>query len=329
MQAVEGDFLAALAGKNRGRAPVWFMRQAGRYLPNYRKLRETHTLLDLFLTPELAATITAMPVEELGVDAAILFSDITIPALAMGLDLSFCEGPKLASYLLKDRPFSFHVEMEKLHPVFEAVRLTKQRINVPLIGFCGGPFTVASYLVDGGEEGIKEWVAKSPEKLKELLDAIATLSISYLKLQIDAGVDAVQIFDSWANILSKEEFRRFCLPYYEEMIKEMDVPVILFAKQLGQHLDDLLFLPCALSLDASCSLVEVRKKTNKTLQGNIDPDLLFAPIPILQEKGRKLVESMKGDPAFIAGLGAGVKPGTPLEAVKALVKALQGIEDAH
>ncbi|MBI3900720.1 MAG: uroporphyrinogen decarboxylase, partial [Chlamydiia bacterium] len=132
-------FLNALAGKNRERPPVWFMRQAGRYLPSYQALREKHPLLELFLNPELAATITAMPINELGFDAAILFSDIMIPALALGFDLTFCEGPKVTPYLLPNHPLSFRVEMERIGAVFEAVKLIKKRVDVPLIGFCGAP----------------------------------------------------------------------------------------------------------------------------------------------------------------------------------------------
>ncbi|MDE3055922.1 MAG: uroporphyrinogen decarboxylase [Verrucomicrobiota bacterium] len=323
-------FLEALAGKNRGRPPVWFMRQAGRYLPAYQRLRKEHPLLDLFLTPELAAAITAMPVEELGVDAAVLFSDITLPALALGFSLHFSEGPKLFPLLTPTEPFSLREERERLRPVFSAVRAAKERLKVPLIGFCGGPFTLATFLIAGGEEGTREWIASSPGTFVSLLDSIADISLFFLQEQVRAGVDAFQIFDTSAYLLSKEEFRRFALPYYKRLLDGVSAPALLFAKGLHHHLPDLLSLRCGLSLDATASLTDIRKMTAQTLQGNLDPDLLFAPLETIQRSAQALLRSMQGDSAFIAGLGHGIKPGTPLEAVRTLTRALQEpLDEAH
>lgn len=315
--------LDALQGKNPGRPPVWLMRQAGRYLPSYRTIRAKYSLKDLFLTPELAAEITLMPIEQLGVDAAIVFSDIVIIALALGLRLDFSEGPKIDPPLTPDKVPFLAMDLERLEPVIEAIRLLEPRLEVPLIGFCGGPFTVASYLIEGGLEAIKKWAYRCPEILDILLEKIAEISIAYLQRQIDAGADALQIFDSWANVLSREHFQRFCVPYYQKMIRSVDAPVILFLRGLSLYLEDLRDLPCALSLDWQVPLPQVRCKTSQTLQGNLDPDLLFAPIPVIQQKAQELLAGMKGDCGFIAGLGHGVKPDVPVEAVQCLVQSLQ------
>jgi len=319
----ESLLLKALQGTNRGRPPVWLMRQAGRYLPSYRLLRETHPLKTLFFTPELAAEITLMPVEQIGVDAAILFSDIAVVALALGLHLDFSEGPVVEPLLTPDKIPFLSSDLSRLDPVIDAIRLTLPELKVPLIGFCGGPFTVATYLVEGGLDGAKKWAYRSPESFETLLDRIGDISIAYLKRQIDAGVTAIQIFDSWASVLSKEHFRKFCLPYYRKMAKALSVPSILFFRGAGIHLDDLSSLPCALSLDWQTFLSEARQKTCQPLQGNLDPDLLFAPSETIRKEARALSASMKGDPGFIAGLGHGVKPDSSPEAVKTLVEALQ------
>ena len=324
MQKVrKGHFLDALQGENKKSPPVWFMRQAGRYLPSYRALRAKYSLLDLFLTPELAAEITLMPVKQLGVDAAILFSDISLVALGLGLRLEFSEGPKIDPLLSPEMVPCLPLLIERLSPVIEAVQLLEKRLEVPLIGFCGGPFTVASYLVKGGIEGLKKWVYQYPEALDALLEKITACSIALLKAQVEAGADAIQIFDSWASVLSREAFQRFCLPYYRQLLAAVDVPAILFSRNLSLYLEDVVDLPCALSIDWQTALRTVRSKTKQPLQGNLDPDLLYAPLSVIEKKGKELIASMKGDPAFIAGLGHGVKPDVTVEAVQCLVKALQ------
>jgi len=241
----------------------------------------------------------------------------------LGLRLDFSEGPKIDPPLTPDKVPFLVLDLERLEPVIEAIRLLDHRLEVPLIGFCGGPLTVASYLIEGGLDAIKQWVYRCPEILDALFEKIADVSIAYLRRQIDAGADVLQIFDSWANVLSREHFQRFCLPYYQRMIQSVDAPVFLFMRGLALYLDDLRDLPCALSLDWQVPLAQVRCKTNQTLQGNLDPDLLFAPRPVIQQKAKELLASMKGDCGFIAGLGHGVKPDVPLEAVQCLVQSLQ------
>jgi len=313
----------ALKSENRGRPPVWLMRQAGRYMPMYRALREKYSLKTLFFTPELASDITLMPINELQVDAAILFSDISVVALALGLCLDFSEGPRVDPFVTPDKVPFLSSDLEKLDPVIEAIRLTIPRLKVPLIGFCGAPFTLATYLVEGGIDGAKRWAYRFPGSFESLLDRISDVSIAYMQRQKEAGASALQIFDSWANVLSKEHFRQFCLPYYRKMIAAIDAPAILFMRGAGNHLDDLSELPCALSLDWQSPLLTARKKTKQVLQGNLDPDLLYAPFPMIRQKALELRESMLGDPGFIAGLGHGVKPDMSVEAVRTLVDALQ------
>jgi len=293
-------------------------------MPSYRALREEYSLKTLFLEPELASLVTLMPVEELNVDAAILFSDISVVALALGLRLDFSEGPKVEPFVTPDKVPFLSADLSKLDPVIEAVRLSVSKLSVPLIGFCGGPFTVASYLVEGGVDFAKRWAYRDPDSFQNLLDRIAEISVAYLKAQIGAGASAVQIFDSWANALPKDLFSRFCLPYYHKILDPIDAPSILFMRGAWAHLDELLKLPCALSLDWQSNLSLARRKTKQPLQGNLDPDLLFAPKETIRRAARDLLASMDGDPAFIAGLGHGMKPDAPFDAAKTLIEALQG-----
>jgi uroporphyrinogen decarboxylase len=305
----ESRLIKALRGENRGRPPVWLMRQAGRYLPEYRELRKNHSLKELFFTPALAAQITRMPIDRFGLDAAILFSDITVVAEAMGLPLEFQEGPIVAPWQekdLRDCP-------EALDPIIDAVLLLKKDLAVPLIGFCGGPFTVATYLLGGVERALQY------TRLSSLLDRIADVSCEYLRRQAEAGANALQIFDSWANVLTPEQFRTWSLPYIERLIAAANVPPIFFMRGAGRHLEE---IPCAVSLDWETDLAAARLKTKRALQGNLNPDLLFEPLPVIREKTMEILKSMKGDPAFVLNLGHGVKPGTPVEAVHSLVETV-------
>lgn len=295
-------FLDALKCKNRARPPVWLMRQAGRYLPEYRALRKKHTLRELFFTPELAAQITLMPVDLIGVDAAILFSDITVVALPLGYSLDFNEGPEIRGTLERRG-------LESLEPIAEAIRLIKPKLKVPLIGFCGGPYTVASYI--NGDPS--------------LLDPITDVTIDYIHMQEKAGVDAIQIFDSWAGQLSQDEFQQVCVPYLKRLIEATHVPVILFMRGASQRVDELIKLkPDAISFDWAKPLSELRPKVPMAIQGNLDPDLLYQPLPIIRQKTVELLDSMKGDPGFIVNLGHGVKPDVPVEAVRCLVDTVKG-----
>jgi uroporphyrinogen decarboxylase len=324
---IDAKLINALASQNKERPPVWIMRQAGRYLPEYQILRKKYSLRDLFFHPELAAEVTRMPVDLLGFDAAILFSDIMVIAVALGLKLDFVEGPVLQPLLTPSILDGLSYDLSQLEPMIQAIRLLIPDLKVPLLGFCGAPFTVATYLIEkhAGEKftQTKQWLYGDPKSFTKLLSKIEKISIAYLKMQVEAGVSAVQIFDSWANILSKEDFRRFCLPVYQRMIEAVKVPVILFMRGAAVHLEDLASLNCTLSLDWQIPISEARLKTKQPLQGNLDPDLLYAPLPLVKQKTKELLDSMKRDPGFIVNLGHGIKPNTPVEAVRCLIETVQ------
>ncbi|MDE3045375.1 MAG: uroporphyrinogen decarboxylase [Verrucomicrobiota bacterium] len=311
--------LEALEGMNRGRPPVWLMRQAGRYLPEYQALRKKHTLREMFFTPELAAKVTLMPLERFGVDAAILFSDITAIAPAMGLQLEFQEGPVVKPWVTAENWRFLPERLEALEPIAEAVRLVKGKTKVPLIGFCGGPFTVSTYLVEDGQ-----WMERDPDGFGEWIDRLTEVSIASLQRQIEAGADAVQIFDSWANLLSEEQFERYSLRPLKKIIEAIKRPVIVFMRGAAMRAEELAKLgPAAVSVDWERPMSVLRKTVKIGLQGNLNPDVLFFPVKEVRATTRALLEEMKGDPAFIVNLGHGVKPGTPLEAVEALVSEVK------
>ncbi|OGN55819.1 MAG: hypothetical protein A3D96_04510 [Chlamydiae bacterium RIFCSPHIGHO2_12_FULL_44_59] len=293
--------LAALHSQNRSRPPVWLMRQAGRYLPSYQRYREKYPLRELFFTPELAAEITLLPVQELGVDAAILFSDITVTALPLGYSLHFSEGPILEKGGVIQG-------MESLQPIQQAIRLIKPRLKVPLIGFCGGPYTVASYM--GGAA--------------ELLEPLLQTTLQYVAMQIEAGVDAIQIFDSWANELSEEAFKAYAEKYLQPIVAASSVPVILFMREAYKYIDTLVGMaPKAISFGWEKPLHELRSRVPMAVQGNLNPELLFQPLQEIRKEVQRLLFSMRGDSGFILNLGHGVKPGTPVDAVRCCIDTVK------
>jgi len=271
-------------------------------MPTYRALRAKHSLKELFFTPELAAEITLMPIEQFGMDAAILFSDITVVALPLGFSLDFNEGPVIKGEL---KPCG----VETLEPIAKAIALIKPQLKVPLIGFCGGPYTVASYI--NGDPN--------------LLNPITDVTIEYIRMQERAGVDAIQIFDSWADRPSAEEFQKFCFPFLKRIIDATTVPVIVFMRGAYQRLDELLKLnPNGVSFDSAASLPEIRQKAPKlALQGNLDPNLLYQPLPVIEKTTKELLLSMKEDPGFIVNLGHGMKPDMSVDSVRTLVDAVK------
>jgi uroporphyrinogen decarboxylase len=305
-------FLNALKGCNRDVPPVWLMRQAGRYLPEYQKLRALHSLREMFFTPRLAAEVTLQPIRRFGFDAAILFSDITAIAPAMGFALEFREGPCVSPFATKGNWQELSQDLGALDPIAEAALLAKKQLDIPLIGFCGGPFTIATYLTE------KTWGGVD---FAQFLDCIANMCIASLRRQIEAGVDAVQIFDSWANLLNDEEFEEYSLKPLKKIIESVDKPVIIFMRGSAQRVEKLASLkPAAISVDWERPLSEIRRTVKIPLQGNLNPDLLFRSVDQVRNETSALLQEMKGDPAFILNLGHGVKPKTPLEAVAALVE---------
>lgn len=333
-------FLDALHCENRsGRPPIWLMRQAGRYMPEYRALRAKHSFLEMCHRPELAAQVTRLPIDTFGMDAAILFSDILVIPEALDVGLHFEEG---AGPII-DRPIATDADIaalpsinasEKLNFVAEAIKLLKKDLKVPLIGFCGAPFTLASYMIEGKTsrtlEKTKRWLFRDPTSFHKLLDLLADHCIAYLKMQIDAGVDAIQIFDSWANVLGHAQFREFSLKYLQKILQGLDTtntPSILFCRGSSIFAKDLVeALPSGISLDWNVKLSQMRKAIPQTiaLQGNLDPDILRAPIPVIRREARTLLNSMQNEPGYIFNLGHGVFPDVSPDAIHALVEEVKG-----
>lgn len=328
------DFLEACRGRPVKRTPVWIMRQAGRYLPQYREIRSRNSFLELCKNSELAATVTLQPVDILGVDAAILFSDILIPALGMGVALDFNPGPVL------DKAVTTKADIEALRVpcieeevpfVFDTIRLLRRELagRVPLIGFCGGPFTLACYLVEG--QGSKDFLAvkrmmfSTPELFTLLMNKVTETNRRYLNAQIDAGVQAVQIFDTWGGILCPADYETYILPFTRKLIaglNRQDIPVILFVRGSGTMLD-LVHKAGAdvIGLDWHIPLGRAREilGTEVAVQGNLDPSVLFAPTPLIEKALRRILDDNNGRRGHIFNLGHGILPGTPVEHVQFLV----------
>jgi uroporphyrinogen decarboxylase len=329
-------FLKALQGKNTSsRPPIWIMRQAGRYMFEYRALRERFSFLQLCENPELIFNVTLLPIKAFDFDAAILFSDILLIAKVLGFSLRFEEnvGPIIDNPLQSAddlRHLAKNNVKEVLSYVFQAIRHIKQELKVPLIGFAGAPFTIASYLIEGKAtknfKKTKLWMLKDPESFSLLLKILADVTQEYLKAQIDAGVDAVQLFDSWAHVLADKQFQEFCLPTTESILLGIKPhPVILFCRGSSVFARHLALLhPSAISLDWQCDIAHMRSMLGKNicLQGNLDPDILYSDAPQVSKEASSILQKMKSDPAFIFNLGHGIHPDTPRENVQALVECV-------
>lgn len=323
--------------------PVWFMRQAGRYMPEYRAIRARYTLLEIMQRPEIAAEITIQPVEALGVDAAILFADILLPVVPMGFLLEFVkgEGPVIHNPVrcMDDVRRLRRVDVESdLGHVLETVRLARQALEdkqVPLIGFAGAPFTVASYLLEGGPS--RDYLQTKRLMYSEsgqgngsgawglLMDTLAETLGDYLVAQIEAGAQAVQLFDSWVGVLSPGDYAHYVLPYSQKVlarIKTTGVPAIHFGTGTATLLPlmktaggDVIGLDWRVPLDAGWQAVG----RQVAVQGNLDPAALFAPIPVLREKVEDILRRAGGTPGHIFNLGHGILPETRVENVRAVV----------
>jgi uroporphyrinogen decarboxylase len=331
-------FLKAIGCKNEGRAPIWLMRQAGRYLPEYRKLKEGRSLFEMFHNPSTVVEATLLPIERLGVDAAILFSDILTVLEGLNIRYDFYEGigpmvldPPSAIKLVDSQEVYGHIQ--------ESIHLLRRELKVPLIGFAGAPFTIASYLIEGKTSRdlrkTKQWLFRNPESFKGLLDKITEATIAYLDIQIDAGVEVIQLFDSWANALPVAEFRAFALNSIKkivESVKKRGVPIILFCRGSCLFAKELVSLaPSAISLDWSGDLPELRKHipTSIAVQGNLDPMALYGPQDRLREKVDCLLNQMSHDKGYIFNLGHGLLPDTPIDNVLFLVDYVREYSCTH
>ena len=330
-------FLRACRRQPVDRAPLWIMRQAGRYLPEYRELRARVDFLTLCRTPELAVEASLQPLRRFPLDAAIVFSDILTPLEALGCELSFEPSPRIARPLKTSADIAALVARplgEVVPYVGEAVALLRRELDgrVPVIGFCGAPFTLAAYLTEGrGHDGfpaVRALRAADPNALESLLEKLAQLMAEHLNLQIAAGAQAVQVFDSWAGILSAADYSRFALPAVRRLIgglRHAGVPVIYFAPAA----DHLLELAATSGADVvgvcwRTPLDAARRRTGGrvALQGNLDPAALLAPPVQVRERALAVLETAGDERGHIMNLGHGVLPETPLASVEALVAAV-------
>jgi uroporphyrinogen decarboxylase len=336
---LENDlFLRTARGEAVERPPVWLMRQAGRILPQYRELRaKLSGFKELVETPALACEVTIQPVDELGVDAAIIFSDILVIPEAMGLtyEMTKGRGPWFPNTIQTradiDKLITGEAAAAELQYVYDAVSLTKKELNgrVPLIGFAGAPWTIFAYMIEGSGSKTfskaKKFLYTDPILSHQLLQKITTATISYLKTKISAGVDLVQIFDSWAGILTKEQYLEFALPYITQMCDAIDeVPKTVFAKGAYFIRQELGEMNCeVIGVDWNMNPMETRQLVggSKVLQGNLDPCMLYASPERIQAEAIKMIQSFGSK--HIVNLGHGVYPDTPLEGVKAFVNAVK------
>ncbi len=330
--------LKALRGESTERTPVWMMRQAGRYLPDYRKLRDKYDFFTRVQTPELATEITLQPVNQIGVDAAILFSDILVVLQAMGLEVQLIEnkGPVLPDPVrsLADLSrLSVPDIEESLGYVLDAIRLTKVELNnrVPLIGFAGAPWTLLCYMVEGkGSKTfdlVKTFCYTQPELAHRLLQMLTDTTIAYLKQQVKAGADVIQLFDSWGGLLSPDDFEIFSLKYMRQIIQSLknEVPTILFAKGAWGSIQEMANTGTScIGLDWCIRPETARKLAGNgiTLQGNLDPARLLSPIPELKKEVTKMLNSF-GPGSYIANLGHGILPHVPVDHAKAFVDTVK------
>ena len=333
--------LRTLRGETTERVPVWMMRQAGRFLPEYRVLREKYSFFERCQTPALAAEITIQPVDIVGVDAAILFSDILVVPQAMGLEVQMIEskGPVLPNPILTAADLSRirvpNVD-ETLGYVFDAIKLIKQELNgrVPLIGFAGAPWTLLCYMVEGKGsktfDKAKQFCYTQPELAHTVLQMITDTTIAYLKGQAKAGADVVQIFDSWGGLLSPHDFENLSLKYMRQIVAALkdEVLTIVFAKGAWQSLDAMAATGAAgLGIDWCIKPQMARQLAgdNITLQGNFDPAKLLAPIPVIIEETKAMLQAF-GKGRYIANLGHGILPNVPVDHARAFIDTIKNYQ---
>ncbi|HXB93352.1 MAG TPA: uroporphyrinogen decarboxylase [Puia sp.] len=330
--------LRTLRGETTERTPVWMMRQAGRYLPDYMKLKEKYSFFERCQTPELATEITIQPVQQVGVDAAIIFSDILVVPQAMGMEVQMVEGrgPFLPDPIKRVSDLARicvpDVE-ERLHYVFDALRLTKKTLDgrVPLIGFAGAPWTLLCYMVQGkGSKTFDEAKAfcyTQPETAHRLLQMITDTTIAYLKGQARAGADTVQIFDSWGGLLGPGDFETLSLFYIRQIVQALkdEVLTIVFAKGAWHSLEEMAATGAqGLGIDWCIRPQMARKLAGPTvvLQGNFDPAKLLSPIPVIKKEVEAMLDAFKGQP-HIANLGHGILPDVPVDHARAFVDTVK------
>lgn len=329
-------FLKACRGEQTDYTPIWMMRQAGRYLPEYQKVRGNVTFLELCKSPELCVEVTLQPIDILGMDAAILFSDILILMEAMGAPLEFHEGRgPVFPETVRDQKSVDQLIIPDCDSdtgfVMETIKLLRKELKVPLIGFAGAPFTCATYLIEGGSSKVfwetKKMMFTEPQLFHNLMDKITESTIGYLKAQARAGAQALQLFDSWAGILAPSDFAEYALPYVQKILgslKEFDIPLIYFANNGATLLDQSVTSGAdVIGLDWRINIGEAIKKVgDKAVQGNIDPFSLLLPKDKLRERIKRLLDDAKDAKGHIFNLGHGIHQFTPPEQAKIAVDAV-------
>ncbi|HTA24466.1 MAG TPA: uroporphyrinogen decarboxylase [Terriglobales bacterium] len=339
MSAPESRFVRACRAQPVDRTPVWFMRQAGRYMPEYRAVRKQYSLIEICKQPQVAADVTITAAEILGVDAAIIFADLLLPLEVMGTPFHFSpgEGPVIEKPI-RGREDVINLRTDRaadLGYVSEAIRLVSRHFGdrLPVIGFCGAPFTLASYMIEGGSSRnyvhTKKMMYSSPEIWDELQRKLVAVTSEYAAEQVRAGADAIQIFDSWVGCLSVEDYRRYVLPRTTDLVKKLQAtgaPVIYFGTDTATLLPsiqetgaDVIGLDWRIPLDEGWA----KLGNKKAVQGNLDPVLLFAGWSELKSRAEDILSRAAGRPGHIFNLGHGILPETPVENVKALAKFVQ------
>jgi uroporphyrinogen decarboxylase len=337
-------FLDAANRRPVDRTPIWLMRQAGRSLPEYRKLRERWKLVEIVAQPELCAEVTLQPVRRLGVDAAVMFADIMLPLRGMGVDFELVEdvGPVIG------RPIESAADVERLRvvsgeeaapQVITAVRQVVAESPVPVIGFCGAPFTLASYLVEGRPsrefKKVKAFMYNQPAAFEQLLAKLAATMSDYLAAQIGAGVSAVQVFDSWVGALAVEDYEARVLPHTRaifDALAPLGVPRVHFGTHTAGLLEPIASAgPDIVSLDWRVPLDRGWERVgfDRGVQGNLDPAVLLGPAELVRERARDVLRRAGGRPGHIFNLGHGVLPETPLENLQLLVETVHEWEPAR
>lgn len=336
MEMNGNNFLNACRGRNKGRIPLWIMRQAGRYLPEYRAVREKVSFYDLCRSPDLIAEVVRQPVQRFDLDAAILFSDITTILEPMGARVTYPNGgPRL------DKPIDSPEAVDRLKRydikeclpfVLEGMAKIKETIpGTPVIGFAGSPFTVACYMIEGqgskNFEKARKFIHAEPTAAAKLIDLLVDVTSDYLSAQVDAGADAVQLFDSWGGILSQDDYRRWSAePTMKifEALKEKNVPRILFVNNLAPYIDIVRDIDCeVVGVDYRMDLSRAaRELPDKAVQGNLDPSILFGTPEQVSKQTRTILDSLDNHDRLIFNLGHGIQPQTPVESVEALVETV-------
>ncbi|MDG2050623.1 MAG: uroporphyrinogen decarboxylase [Myxococcota bacterium] len=333
--------LRSCRGEEVDRPPVWLMRQAGRYLPEYRRVREGVTFLEMCRDVERAVTVSLQPIDLVGSEAVIMFQDIFTPIPGMGVEVDFAPGPVVADPIRSARQVAAlkvpdpKVSVPFVFEILRELRAQTAAMQIPVLGFAGAPFTLAAYLIEGGGsrhfEKTKHLLYQKPDVLRGLLDRLAEMTIGYLNAQIEAGAQAVQLFDTWAGLLGRAEYREWVLPYHRRVIEGVNrdaAPFILYVNDGAHVVDEMVEAgPDVISLDWRVDLSEVARIHGSavSLQGNLDPLALSAPPKVVADSVRRMVEHAAPARGHIVNLGHGCLPSTPVEGVQAFTQAVRSL----